>query len=111
LKKLSNGGWTEQDAALLREDLASYRTAQKKNIVIAAWCLRFAHFCLAVGAVVTVICFGLVLFSLKSTDRPASKSVSSAAQGSGRLKVALWNNGILEPNSHPGSSHGFIPDG
>jgi len=65
LKKLSNGGWTEQETATLNNELASYRTAQKRNIAIAALCLRLAHGFMAAGAVVTVICFGLVLFSMR----------------------------------------------
>lgn len=78
LKKLGNGGWSEQEAAVLKKDLASYRTVQKKNITIASLWLRLAHGCLAAGAVVTVICFGLVVFSVKAPNAPSSvKAVAS----------------------------------
>jgi len=66
LKKLENGGWSEQQTAALHADLAAYRTGQKKNIVLASRWLRLAHGCLAAGAIVTVVCFGLVLFSMKA---------------------------------------------
>jgi hypothetical protein len=64
LKKLGNGGWSENETALLTQDLASYRAAQKKNILLASSCLRLAHGFLAFGAIATVVCFGLVLFSM-----------------------------------------------
>jgi hypothetical protein len=65
LKKLGNGGWSEEQTAILKKDLANYRTEQKKNISLASGCLKYAHVLLAGGAIMTVICFALVLFSMK----------------------------------------------
>lgn len=66
LKKLGNGGWSEQQTATLHNDLTRYRTEQKKNIVIASRCLRLAHFLLAAGAIATVVCFVLIILSMKA---------------------------------------------
>lgn len=66
MKKLGNGGWSETETAHLRKDLKNYRAVQRKNIVIASFCLRLAHGLLAAGAIVTVLCFGLVLFSMRA---------------------------------------------
>jgi hypothetical protein len=65
LKKIENGGWSESEETLLKEDLGYFRSAQKKNVAINKWFLQFAHCFLVAGTVVTVICFGLVILSLK----------------------------------------------
>jgi hypothetical protein len=72
LKKLENGGWSEPDKRDLEKDLDDFRSMQRRYVGISEWSLRFAHVSLAVGAIVTVICFGLVLYSMKANTTPAA---------------------------------------
>lgn len=82
LKKLNNGGWSEQQTSILEKELANRREIQKKNIVLAERCLRYAHWLLGIGAFVTVLCFALVLFSMRvaavsAPDKPTSPGAQS----------------------------------
>jgi hypothetical protein len=67
--KLKNGGWSDEQTKILREDLHNYRSNQKRKLDIARHCLFVAHVALAAGTIVTVVSFALVLFALKPEPR------------------------------------------
>lgn len=67
--KLKNGGWSDEQTKILREDLHNYRANQKRKLDIARHCLFVAHVALAAGTIVTVVSFALVLFALKPESR------------------------------------------
>src|SRR5580658_2406601 len=63
--KLENGGWSNDEIETLKKYLEANRSLQRTNLNIAKWTLRVAHIALAVGAIATIISFGLVLLALR----------------------------------------------
>ncbi|HEY4089520.1 MAG TPA: hypothetical protein VGM43_26520 [Bryobacteraceae bacterium] len=64
--KLENqtGGWSQGEIEILKSSLTSYRAEQKKKLEWNRHCMRGAHVFFAAGAIITVICFAVVLHDL-----------------------------------------------
>jgi hypothetical protein len=63
--KIENGGWSKDENNELTDSINSFRAEQRTKLMWTKYSLRIAHWSLTLGAVVTVVSFGVVLLALK----------------------------------------------
>jgi len=56
--------WSRGEIEILKSSLTSYRAEQKMKLEWNRYCTRGAHVFLALGAIITVICFAVILRDL-----------------------------------------------
>ena len=80
--KLENGRWTEQENCELTESISAFRNEQTKKLTWTKYSLRIAHWCLTVGAIVTVVSFGVVLLAIPvvetQTQGPSTPQITAS---------------------------------